>query len=35
MENEKSYVTPEVEITEFDAEDIIATSGNETPFEPV
>lgn len=36
MESEKKkYVTPEAEITEFDAEDIIVTSGNELPFEPV
>ena len=36
MENEKIYITPEMEITEFETEDIIVTSpGNETPFEPV
>ena len=34
MENSKKYVTPEAEITEFDAEDIIVTSGNDLPFEP-
>jgi len=35
MENEKKYVTPEMEITAFDVEDIITTSGNDLPFEPV
>ncbi len=34
MENEKPYVTPEMEITEFDTEDVITTS-SQTPFEPV
>ena len=34
MENEKPYVTPEMEITEVDTEDVITTS-NTTPFEPV
>ena len=34
MDNEKIYVTPELEITEFDTEDVITTS-NQTPFEPV
>ncbi len=34
MENEKPYVTPETEITEFDTEDII-TNSNQMPFEQV
>lgn len=34
MDNEKIYVTPELEITEFETEDVITTS-NQTPFEPV
>ena len=34
MENQKPYVTPEMEITEFDTEDVIITS-NTTPFEQV
>lgn len=33
MDNEKIYVTPELEITEFETEDVITTS-NELPFEP-
>ena len=33
MDNEKIYVTPELEITEFETEDGITTS-NELPFEP-
>ncbi|MBR6385825.1 MAG: hypothetical protein IKS03_06890 [Ruminococcus sp.] len=28
-ENEKEYVTPEMEMTEFEAKDVIATSGDE------
>lgn len=36
MENEKKYVTPEMEITEFETEDVITTSGgNDLPFMPV
>ncbi|MBR6385826.1 MAG: hypothetical protein IKS03_06895 [Ruminococcus sp.] len=31
---EKVYVTPEIEITGFDAKDIIATSGDEVHTEP-
>ncbi len=27
----KEYVTPEMEISEFEAEDVITTSGNGTP----
>ena len=33
MDNEKIYVTPELEITEFETEDVITTS-NGLPFEP-
>jgi hypothetical protein len=29
----KKYVTPEMEITEFDAEDVITTSGGYNPNE--
>ena len=32
--NQKEYITLEMEITEFDTEDVITTS-NQTPFEPV
>ena len=32
MEKEK-YVTPEVEVVHFEQDDVITTSGNQTPFE--
>lgn len=38
MNETKTYTAPELEITSFDAEDVIVTSGlsdNETPFAPI
>lgn len=34
MEEEKKYVTPQMEITEFETEDIITTSGGRDDDEP-
>lgn len=33
--DKKNYITPEMEITEFDTEDVITTSGNDLPIVPV
>ncbi len=32
--NKKQYVTPEMEITEFDTEDVITTSGGQPNGQP-
>ena len=30
----KKYVTPEIEITEFETEDVITASGGNNPYNP-
>lgn len=35
MEEKETYETPVAEVIRFEKEDIITTSGNETPFEPI
>jgi len=35
MENKEIYETPVIEVIQFETEDVITTSGNDLPFEPV